>query len=95
LRKSRSVLISGGDEPVEGGREKHSSFAYQLINVLRTMKGDYGTGGEIFEQVQQGLVASGGRQQPAFGKIEGTGDEGGEFIFIRNHNESGYRSPGR
>ena len=95
LRQSRNVITSGSDAPVEGGREKHSVFAYQLINVLRTIKEEYATGGDVLARVQRELGASGLRHQPAFWSVEAAGHEGGEFIFVRKQNNTGSRTSGQ
>lgn len=88
--KSRQLIASGGEEPVEdGGGGGHSVFAKALIDGLTTMPGDAFTASELLEQKVKPEVISlptalADRQIPGFHRIAKAGDEiGSEFIFVR------------
>ncbi len=82
-RKSRYALTSGGIEPVaDGGREGHSVFTYYLLNALKEQKNKYVTGGEIFKAIEI-PVTNNSEQRPVYSPIKNTGDEGGQFLFIK------------
>ena len=86
--KSRQLMASGGEEPVEdGGGGGHSVFAKALIEALQTMPGDVFTASELFEQKVKPAVISAANamtegQTPGFSRIAKAGDEpGSEFVF--------------
>ncbi|MGE3874893.1 MAG: caspase family protein [Parvibaculaceae bacterium] len=88
--KSRQLIASGGEEPVEdGGGGGHSVFAKALIDGLTTIAGDAFTASELLEQkIKPAVVSSptalSERQIPGFHRIAKAGDEiGSEFIFVR------------
>jgi uncharacterized caspase-like protein len=83
LHKSRKALTSGGDEPVlDGGREGHSVFAYYFLQALEHIRGDYFDGSQIYNELRI-PVTNNSDQVPEFAPIKDTGDEGGQFIFVR------------
>ena len=85
LKPSFQVITSGGLEPVaDGGRDGLSLFAYTFINYLRQQQRPYLTASQIYADVAP-LVsnASGSQQTPEHGKIPGTFDQNGEFVFAR------------
>ena len=80
---SRKALTSGGIEPVaDGGRDGHSVFAYYLIKALKENDKQFTVSSELFEKLKI-PVANNSEQKPEHGPIKNTGDEGGEFVFIR------------
>jgi uncharacterized caspase-like protein len=86
--KSRQLMASGGEEPVEdGGGGGHSVFAKALIDALRTMPDQTFTASELFEQKVKPAVISAANaltegQTPGFSRIARAGDEpGSEFVF--------------
>jgi hypothetical protein len=82
-RKSRKALTSGGEEPVmDGGKEDHSVFAYYFLKALKTIKGAYFDAGQVFNDLRI-PVTNNSDQVPEFAPIKNTGDEGGQFIFVR------------
>jgi uncharacterized caspase-like protein len=82
-RLSRQALTSGGVEPVmDGGREGHSIFTYYLLKALKNPESDYLDAGQLFEQVRI-PVGNNSEQVPILSPIKNTGDEGGQFIFVR------------
>jgi len=83
LRKSRKALTSGGEEPVlDGGKEGHSVFAYYFLKAMENIAGGYFDGGQVFNELRI-PVANNSDQVPEFAPIKNTGDEGGQFIFVR------------
>ena len=82
-RISRQAITSGGNEPVtDGGKEGHSVFTYYLLKSLREREGRYFDAGQVFEQLKI-PVSNNSDQTPVFQAIKNTGDEGGQFIFVR------------
>ncbi|MBN8545912.1 MAG: caspase family protein [Ignavibacteria bacterium] len=82
-RKSRYALTSGGVEPVtDGGREGHSIFSYYFLDKLKQNKSRFFTAGQLFNEIQI-PVTNNSEQSPVYQPIKNTGDEGGQFLFIR------------
>ena len=82
-RTSRCALTSGGIEPVaDGGREGHSVFTYYLLDKLKSNQTKYFTAGQLFQDIQI-PVTNNSEQSPIFQPIKNSGDEGGQFIFIK------------
>jgi hypothetical protein len=82
-RLSRKALTSGAMEPVlDGGREDHSIFAFYFLQALRDIEGDYFDVSDVFGRVRT-AVGMNARQMPLYDPLWGTGDDGGEFIFVR------------
>ena len=80
---SRKAITSGGLEPVmDGGREGHSVFAYYLIKSLRNNSSKYYDASQLFHDIKIPVVNN-SEQSPRFEPIKNTGDEGGQFIFIK------------
>jgi hypothetical protein len=82
-RASRTALTSGGIEPVtDGGRDGHSVFTYYLLKTLKGNSAKYFTAGQLFDEIKI-PVTNNSEQRPNYQPIKNTGDEGGEFIFLR------------
>jgi len=84
-KTSYQVITSGGLEPVaDGGREGMSLFAYIFVSYLRGQRTAYFTADKLYTDIAP-LVANttGSQQTPEHGKIPGTFDQNGQFIFIR------------
>lgn len=82
-RMSRQALTSGGIEPVmDGGREGHSVFTYYFLKALKQNENKYFDAAQVFEQLKI-PVANNSEQTPILQAVKNTGDEGGQFIFIR------------
>ncbi len=80
---SRQALTSGGVEPVmDGGREGHSVFAYYLLKVLQNNVERYFDASQLFSQIRIPVINN-SEQSPNFQSIKNTGDEGGQFIFVK------------
>ncbi|MCB0397624.1 MAG: hypothetical protein KDD36_13300, partial [Flavobacteriales bacterium] len=81
--KSRQALTSGGLEPVmDGGRDGHSVFAYYFLKSLRDGTAQYLDVAGLFEKLKVAVVNN-SDQTPNLQPIKNTGDEGGQFVFIK------------
>ena len=80
--RSRTVLTSGGLEPVaDGGKDYHSAFANPFLTELREMD-DILTGEELFFRMKNKIVLN-SDQTPMYEELQDVGSEGGDFIFVR------------
>ena len=88
-RASRTVLTSGGVEPVidSVGNSQHSLFAQELLRKLRGNT-ELLDGHGLFSRIEPEVYARALRvmgndaQAPEYGPLLGTGHNGGDFIFI-------------
>jgi hypothetical protein len=81
--KSVQAISSGGIEPVmDGGRDGHSVFAYYFLKALNENKENYMDGSQLFDRIKVPIVNN-SDQSPNFQPVKNTGDEGGQFVFIR------------
>lgn len=81
--KSRKAITSGGIEPVmDGGREGHSVFAYYLLRALENNEDRFYDASQLYDRIKI-PVTNNSEQRPKFAPIKYSGDEGGQFIFIR------------
>ncbi|MEQ8910463.1 MAG: caspase family protein [Vicingaceae bacterium] len=81
--KSRQAMTSGGLEPVmDGGKDGHSVFAYYLLKALNENKSDMLDASQIFQKLKI-PVYNNSDQSPDFKPISKSGDEGGQFIFMK------------
>ena len=81
--KSRQAISSGGIEPVmDGGKNGHSVFAYYLLQALKTNDAKYFDAGQLFNKIKIPVVNN-SDQSPNFNPIKNSGDEGGQYIFIK------------
>lgn len=78
--RSRSVITSGGLEPVEDGTGAHSIFANSLISILKS-NNSYIDATQLFYKLRR-LVVLNSDQTPEFSDIRKAGHEGGEFVFV-------------
>jgi len=82
--KSRTILSSGGDEPVTDiGGEGHSIFAQAFLDGLRLMDEDRFTANELYETYVKRKVAGRSDQDPHYFPLARSGDDGGDFVFAR------------
>jgi hypothetical protein len=83
-KKARSVIASGGLEPVtdSDGKGNHSVFADAFIAALQENKDIIDTS-ELFNKIRRPVVLN-ADQTPEYADIRKAGHEGGEFVFIRN-----------
>lgn len=81
-KRSRTVLTSGGLEPVlDSGGGQHSVFAKAFLNVLRENT-EILAGRQLFDAIQR-LVVLNSFQTPDYSDIRYAGHEGGDFLFVR------------
>ncbi|MBI5218270.1 MAG: caspase family protein [Bacteroidia bacterium] len=80
---SRQAISSGGIEPVmDGGSDGHSVFCYYLLKILKSNTNKYFDAGQLYSEIKIPIVNN-SNQTPNFSPIKNTGDEGGQFIFIK------------
>lgn len=80
---SRKAITSGSIEPVmDGGKDGHSVFTYYLLKALDANTDKYFDASQLYEQLKIPVVNN-SDQTPQFNAIKNTGDEGGQFIFIK------------
>lgn len=82
LRKSRKAMTSGTLEAVPD----KSVFIDVLLQRLNDNAEPYVTAEELFSGIRSRVIErSPNNQVPQYGEVGQTGDEGGEFIFIRKN----------
>jgi len=78
--KSRKAITSGVKEEVPD----RSVFFKELSNFLKRNAQAYLSASELFAGIRNKIIATSPlSQKPQFGAIDDTGDEGGDFIFLR------------
>ena len=81
-KRSRTVLSSGGLEPVldSGGKENHSVFATAFIEAL-TENEDIVDATRIFTKIRRTVMLN-SHQMPEYADIRFAGHDGGDFLFV-------------
>jgi hypothetical protein len=80
---SRQAFTSGGIEPVmDGGKDGHSVFAYYLLKSLNENNSKYFDASQLYDKIKIPVVNN-SDQTPKLAPLKDTGDEGGQFIFIK------------
>ena len=83
-KKSRTLLASGGNEPVSDiGGEGHSVFAKAFLSGLKNIEQSEFTAEELYYQFIREMVAGSSEQTPEYNIIRNSGHEGGDFVFVR------------
>jgi hypothetical protein len=83
-RKSRTLLASGGNEPVSDiGGEGNSVFTKAFLVGLTNMSLNEFTAEELYIQYVKEMVAGSSDQTPEYNIIRNSGHEGGDFVFKR------------
>jgi uncharacterized caspase-like protein len=81
-RRSRTIMTSGGLEPVvDGGANSHSVFADAVLRALRDNRQQL-EAGRLFMQIRE-RVALDAEQTPQYAPLRSAGHDGGDFIFSR------------
>ncbi len=81
LKRSRTVLASGGLEPVaDGGGGDHSVFAREFIEVLAGTN-DILDGQSLYDRLKHQVVVN-ADQTPRYDNIRKAGHDGGDFLFV-------------
>jgi len=82
-KPSRTALTSGGVEPVmDGGKDGHSVFTYYLLKSLTNNQNQFFDASQLYNDLKVAVINN-SNQTPGFSPIVNTGDEGGQFIFIK------------
>lgn len=81
--KSRTLMASGGNEPVEDVGGIHSVFASAFLRGLNEMERDVFTGMDLFRDYVLESVAGKANQTPEYSALKNSGHDGGEFVFVR------------
>jgi TPR repeat protein len=83
--KSRTLMSSGGDEPVaDTGPGGHSAFAGALLKGLEHVDENTFTAERFFHEFVQQQVAGKYNQDPQYIYIHNSGHDNGDFVFIRS-----------
>jgi hypothetical protein len=81
-KKARTVLTSGGLEPVSDvGGDGNSVFASAFLSILSENQGVI-DGSNLFNILRDKVVTN-SDQTPEYGNIRKTGHDGGDFLFVR------------
>jgi uncharacterized caspase-like protein len=81
--KSRTLMASGGDEPVaDNGPGGHSVFAAAVLQALAQTRDPAFTASDLFRRIET-PVANRSGQMPQYDLIRNSGHEFGDFIFSR------------
>ncbi len=82
-KKARSVISSGGLEPVvdSGGKGNHSVFASAFIEAL-SENTDIMDGTQLFRKIRRPVILN-SDQTPEYSDIRKAGHDGGDFLFVR------------
>jgi formylglycine-generating enzyme required for sulfatase activity len=82
--RSRTLMASGGDEPVaDGGGGRHSVFANALMRGLRDIDRQTFTAAELFRFYVEEPVAGRAQQTPEYNPLRNSGHESGDFVFVK------------
>ncbi len=80
---SRQAMTSGGVEPVmDGGKDGHSVFAYYFLKIMNDNQNKYLDAAQIYNKIKIPVINN-SEQSPKLAPVKNTGDEGGQFIFIK------------
>jgi caspase domain-containing protein/ankyrin repeat protein len=92
-KRSRTVLTSGGLEPVSdsGGGKEHSVFAKAFLTALQENR-DVLEGQQLFNLVRRPVILN-AAQTPEYTDIRYAGHEGGDFLFVRQAPPSPQEQP--
>mgnify|MGYP001197987541 CR=1 FL=1 len=82
-KKARTVLTSGGLEPVSDvGGGNNSVFAASFLRILNENPGVM-NGSELFIKIRKQVMQNTKDQTPEYGDIRKAGHDGGDFLFVR------------
>ncbi len=86
-KRSRTVLSSGGVEPVaDSGGGKHSVFARAFIDALKENEGIL-DGQRLFTKIRSKVVLN-SDQTPEYSDVRKAGHDGGDFVFVKRSGPS-------
>jgi hypothetical protein len=82
MSRSRNLMSSGGDEPVnDSGASGHSVFANAILNGLKEVKEKQFTAADIFQQFIKQSVVGSAAQVPQYSYIDKSEHDFGDFVF--------------
>ena len=82
--KSRTLMASGGDEPVsDSGSNGHSVFAYAVLRALERDDQPMFTASDLFYGSVRQQVAGRSNQLPQYTIIRNSDHDEGDFVFMR------------
>ena len=81
-RKSRKAMVSGVDTKVPD----KSIFIDYLLKALENNQDKYLTAAQLFSNFEMNVMDENPEQIPVYGRVSGSGDNYGQFIFIRKSN---------
>jgi uncharacterized caspase-like protein len=91
-RRSRTVLTSGGLEPVtDSGGGEHSVFAKAFLAALQDNQ-DVLDGQQLFSLIRRPVILN-AAQTPEYTDMRYAGHEGGDFLFVRQAAPDPQRQP--
>jgi len=82
-KKARVVITSGGLEPVEDGKGKHSPFARAFLSALNN-NNDVLDGTKLFNTIRRPVMVN-ANQTPQYSDVRRAGHDGGDFLFVRRN----------
>mgnify|MGYP000871814039 CR=1 FL=1 len=84
-KRSRTVLTSGGLEPVLDsiGNSKHSVFANAFLSILGSNEKVL-DGARLFQKIRFNVINN-SSQTPEYSPIPEGGHDGGDFLFVRRY----------
>jgi hypothetical protein len=83
--RSRTLLSSGGDEPVaDNGQDGHSVFAYALLQAFERTDKPVFTASDLFYSSVRQQVAGRSEQLPQYAIIRNSNSDEGDFVFRVN-----------
>jgi hypothetical protein len=85
LKKSRTLIASGGNEPVAdgGGGANHSVFTKAFIDALKNTPDTIFTDDELFNNHIKEIVGGNTEQTPKYSALRNSGHKDGAFIFVK------------
>lgn len=82
--RSRTLMASGGDEPVaDSGSNGHSVFAFAVLDALAAEDQPVFTASDLFYRSVRQQVAGRSEQMPQYSIIRNSDHEEGDFVFTR------------
>ena len=88
-KKSRTLMTSGAIEPVaDGGGAVNSVFAEALIQGLSGMEDAAFSAGTLYSDFVRIRVGGKAHQTPLYSPLVNSGDQGGDFVFLRTAHSS-------
>ena len=81
--RSRTLMASGGDEPVsDSGTDGHSVFAYALLRAFEQQRQSVFTASDLFYGSVRQQVAGKSDQVPQYSVIRNSNHDEGDFVFL-------------